>query len=174
MVQLSQDVFVCFCSRSVCLASVQTSMETGIITGRRTIWLELSDTQESMMEIMNITSHFCSQTSTRSECLKADDVVSCLYLENHQTDLNKLLILICASSHTPHTGGMFLSFPKTFSHPFLNHYQSCFFEANIWEIQSKRSNKSFVTENRKQVTLPLLLLLTWQTLVYGKLVLITS
>lgn len=61
------------CSRSVCLDSAQTSTETGTTTGRRTIWLELSDTQESMMEIMNIMSPSCWQTSTKSECLKADD-----------------------------------------------------------------------------------------------------
>lgn len=59
--------------RSMCLDLVQTSMETGITTGRRTIWLELSDTQESMMEIMSIMSPCCWQTSTKSECLKADD-----------------------------------------------------------------------------------------------------
>lgn len=59
--------------RSVCLDSVQTSMETGTTTGRRTIWPELSDTQESTMEITNIMSPCCWQTSTKSECLKADD-----------------------------------------------------------------------------------------------------
>lgn len=61
------------CSRSMCLDSVQTSMETGTTTGRRTIWLELSDTQGSMTEITNIMSPCCWQTSTKSECLKADD-----------------------------------------------------------------------------------------------------
>lgn len=61
------------CSRSVSLDSVQTSMETGTTTGRRTIWPELSGTQESMMEIMSIMSPCCWQTSTKSECLKADD-----------------------------------------------------------------------------------------------------
>lgn len=59
--------------RSVCLDSVQTSMETGTTTGRRTIWPELSDTRESMMEITNIMSPCCWRTSTKFECLKADD-----------------------------------------------------------------------------------------------------
>lgn len=74
------DVLLCdtvllffVCPRSVCLDSVQTNMETGTTTGRRTIWPELSDTQESMMEITNIMSPCCWQTSTKSECLKADD-----------------------------------------------------------------------------------------------------
>lgn len=61
------------CSRSACLDSAQTSMETGTTTGRRTIWLEHFDTRESMMEITNIMSPCCWQTSTKSECLKADD-----------------------------------------------------------------------------------------------------
>lgn len=60
-------------SRSVCLDSVRTSTETGITTGRRIIWRELSATQECTMEIMNTTSHCCWQTSTKSECLKEDD-----------------------------------------------------------------------------------------------------
>lgn len=62
-----------FSSRSVYLDLVQTSMETGTTTGRRTIWLELSDTQESMMEITSITLQCCWQTSTKFGCLKADD-----------------------------------------------------------------------------------------------------
>lgn len=61
------------CSRLVCLDSVQTNMGTGTTTGRRTTWPELSDTRESMMEITNIMSPCCWQTSTKSECLKADD-----------------------------------------------------------------------------------------------------
>ncbi|KAF1381329.1 hypothetical protein PFLUV_G00152760 [Perca fluviatilis] len=59
--------------KSVCLDSVQTRMETGTTTGSRTIWPELSDTRESMMEITNIMSLCCWQTSTKSECLEADD-----------------------------------------------------------------------------------------------------
>lgn len=67
------DTVLSFSSRSVCLDLVQTSMETGTTTGRRTIWLELSGTQESMMAIMSIMLQCCWQTSTKFGCLKADD-----------------------------------------------------------------------------------------------------
>lgn len=48
-------------------------METGTTTGRKTIWLELSDTRESTTEITNIMSPCCWQTSTKSKCFTADD-----------------------------------------------------------------------------------------------------
>lgn len=67
------DAVLFILSRSVCLDLVLMSMETGTTTGRITIWVELSDSQESMMAITSIMSPCCWQTSTRSKCLKADD-----------------------------------------------------------------------------------------------------
>lgn len=61
------------CSRSACLALAQTSTGTGTTTGKRTIWLEHSDTRGSTMGITNTTSPCCWRTSKRSECLKGDD-----------------------------------------------------------------------------------------------------
>ena len=72
-VVLCDSVFVSLRHRWTCLVSVQTSMETGITTGRRTIWQEHSDTQEFTMETMNTTSLCCWRTNTKSRCLKGGD-----------------------------------------------------------------------------------------------------